>query len=139
MPACRQPIVVALVFGLAMAASGCTTTTAALQCAPGQHRAIEERLFFGTLRPGGVVTDAEWEGFVDDVVVAAFPDGFTTWPAQGAWRGADGRTIREASHMLSVVHPRDAAVEAAITAIIDRYKAGFAQEAVLRTSTPTCM
>ena len=62
----------------------------ASSCAPGQHPALDERLYFGTQRPDGVVSDGEWNRFVDEVIAAALPDGFTTWPAQGAWRGADG-------------------------------------------------
>src|SRR3546814_2294390 len=49
------------------------------------------------------------------------PAGFTTWPAQGAWRDASGRTIREASHVLAVVHPAgDTTSDTAIATVIAR-------------------
>jgi len=130
----------ALACTLLLAASGCATPTTALApaCAPGRHAALDERLYFGTQRPGGVVSDEDWNRFVDEVVVPALPDGFTTWPAQGAWRGADGDTIREASHVLAAVRPTGATGDAAIQRIIAAYKSRFAQEAVLRTTTPTC-
>src|SRR3546814_4847821 len=56
--------------------TACATTAAALQCPPGQEAAIDERLYFGTQRPGGVVTDPEWEAFIDEVIAPAFPAGF---------------------------------------------------------------
>jgi hypothetical protein len=127
----------ALACVLLMAAGACATTPAP-RCAASEHAVVDERLYFGTQRPGGVVTDAEWAGFVDGVVAASFPDGFTTWPAQGQWRGMDGQPVREASHVLAVMHPDDNASEAAIAKIIATYKARFAQEAVLRVRTPAC-
>jgi hypothetical protein len=138
MPTCRI-LAAALACVLALAATACATTThMSSSCAPGQHPALDERLYFGTQRPDGVVSDGEWNGFVDEVIAAALPDGFTTWPAQGAWRGADGTTIRETSHVLAVVRPPHAAGDGAIGRIIAAYRTRFAQEAVLRTTTPTC-
>lgn len=136
----RRRDTAALACTLAFLATGCTMTTTAVApaCASGRNAALDERLYFGTQRPGGVVSDKDWHRFVDEVVVPALPDGFTTWPAQGAWRGVDGDTIREASHVLAVVRPASAAGDAAIDSIIATYKARFAQEAVLRTTTPTC-
>ncbi|MDQ2703496.1 MAG: DUF3574 domain-containing protein [Pseudomonadota bacterium] len=122
-----------------LATTGCATARIALQCAPGQDAAIDERLYFGTQRPDGVVSDLEWEAFIDEVIAPAFPAGFTTWPAQGAWRDASGRTTREASHVLAVVHAASETSAPAIATVIAAYKTRFAQEAVLRTSTPTCM
>lgn len=99
---------------------------------------VDERLYFGTRRPGGEVSEAEWKDFLEHAIAAGFPDGFTTWPAQGRWRGEDGRVVREASHVLSVVHRDDDANEAAIADIIDAYKARFDQESVLRVRAPAC-
>lgn len=127
----------ALACVLLMAASACATTPVP-RCAAGEHAVVDERLYFGTQRPGGVVTDAEWAGFVDGVVAAGFPAGFTTWPAQGQWRGMDGQPVREASHVLTVMHPDDDASEAAIAKIIAAYKKRFEQEAVLRVRAPAC-
>src|SRR6266478_504754 len=79
------------------------------------------------------VTDSAWAVFVADVVSARLPDGFTFWTAEGEWRGAGGRSTREPSFVLEVVHPtRSAATEAAIVAIIAEYKRRFRQESVLR-------
>lgn len=104
--------------------------------------AIAERLYFGTQRPGGVVSDAEWDAFAGDTIAARFPAGFTTWDAAGGWRGADGHALREASHVLEVIHPAgttEDATDAAIQATIADYRARFDQEAVLRMRVPTCV
>lgn len=99
---------------------------------------VQERLYFGTQRPGGVVSEAEWQAFVNDVVAVAFPDGFTSWDANGGWRGADGRSLREASHVLEIVRPVDAATEAAIARVMADYTRRFDQQAVLRVRVPAC-
>jgi len=112
---------------------------AAAACAPaiqssGLQPVVTERLYFGrnvAQRLG--VTDSAWAVFVADVVSARLPNGFTFWTATGEWRGADGRSTREPSFVLEVVHPTgSAATEAAIVAIIAEYKRRFGQESVLR-------
>lgn len=112
----------------------------ALRCDAGARPMIAERLYFGTERPGGVVSETDWQAFVGDTIATRFPAGFTTWEATGGWRGADGRALREASHVLEVMHPADAAgAEDAIIATIADYRARFEQEAVLRVRAPACV
>ena len=112
---------------------------AATACAPaiqssGLQPVVTERLYFGrNIAQQLGVTDSAWAVFVTDVVSARLPGGFTFWAAQGEWRGADGRSVREPSYVVEVVHPaRSAAVEDAIVAIIAEYKRRFRQESVLR-------
>ncbi len=100
---------------------------------------VAERLYFGTQRPEGVVSATDWAGFVDDTIATRFPDGFTTWNADGGWRGADGRTVREPSHVLEVMHRAGRSADAAIAATIADYRARFEQEAVLRVRAPVCV
>ena len=100
---------------------------------------IAERLYFGTQRLGGVVSDAKWNAFLDDTIAPRFPAGFTTWDAAGGWRGADGHALREASHVVEVMHPAGTTADAAIAATIATYKARFEQEAVLRVRVPACV
>jgi len=104
---------------------------------PGTEPAVTERLYFGrNIGDTLGVTDAAWTVFVTDVVSARLPRGFTFWKAEGLWRGVDGRSQREPSFVLEVVHPaRSADTEAAILAIITEYKRRFSQQAVLRVVT----
>ncbi len=96
-------------------------------------------LYFGTARPGGVVTPEEWSKFVDRLVTPRFPQGLTSWEAAGQWQTGTGMVEREASHVLSVVHPDTEESERAIREIASKYKAEFQQEAVLRVRSRACM
>jgi hypothetical protein len=130
----------ALTLAAALALGGCVHA-GALRCAAGAQPMVQERLYFGTQRPrgGGPVSDAEWNAFLDDVA-AAFPNGFTTWDAAGGWRGPDGRTVREASHVVEIVHPAGgAAVDARVEALLAAYNARFDQDAVMRVRVPACV
>jgi hypothetical protein len=111
-------------------------------CAPaiqssGLQPVVTERLYFGrNVAQTLGVTDSAWAVFVADVVSARLPNGFTFWAAEGEWRGADGRSAREPSFVLEVVHPqRSTGIDAAIVAIIAEYKRRFSQESVLRVVT----
>jgi hypothetical protein len=99
-----------------------------------QMFAVEDcdTLYFGTQKPdGGVVTDAEWQQFLAGVVTPRFPDGFTTWEANGQWRDRKGVIEHERTHILQIVAPS----ETKIREIIEAYKRQFAQESVLRLHT----
>ncbi len=125
-----------------MKAPALAVMLAVAACAPalqssGMQAIVTERLYFGrnVARTLGV-TDSAWAVFVTDVVSSRLPDGFTFWAAEGEWRGADGRSTREPSFVLEVVHPaRSPTTEAAIAAIIAEYKRRFSQESVLRVVT----
>ena len=101
---------------------------------------IRDTLYLGLSIPGGGnVADADWKAFADDAIGRAFPDGFTILDAHGTWRGADGATVSEPSRVVTIVHPDDAASDAAIRAVVQRYRATFRQEAVLRERTSVCV
>lgn len=103
----------------------------------GLEPVVTDRLYFGRNIGNTLgVTDSAWTVFVREVVGARL-EGFTFWTAEGAWRGSDGRSVREPSFVLEVVHPeRSASADSAIAAIITEYKRRFSQESVLRVVTP---
>ncbi|HEX5125059.1 MAG TPA: DUF3574 domain-containing protein, partial [Rhodanobacteraceae bacterium] len=88
---------------------------------------------------GSSVGDADWKAFADDAIGRAFPTGFTVTDAHGTWRGADGASVSEPSRIVTIVHPDDGTSDAAIRAIVQRYRATFRQEAVLRERTSVCV
>jgi hypothetical protein len=112
---------------LALALS-CFTACASLP----RNAWVRDTLYFGLSRPGGVVTQAQWQAFVDTEVTPRFPDGLTVWPAAGQWRGAGGAVAREDSRVLDIVHPSGPDFDAKLRAIRDAYKAQFHQESVLK-------
>ena len=111
-----------------------------LYCRMDEKLEIRDTLYFGLSIPGGGnVADADWKAFADDAIGHAFPNGFTVADARGTWRGADGAAVSEPSHVVTIVHPDDAASDAAIRALVQRYRTTFRQEAVLRERTSACV
>jgi len=100
---------------------------------------LRDVLYFGRNLPaGGTISDAEWQGFLNEVVTPRFPDGLTVLDATGQWRGKSGRVEQERSEVVMLLHPDDASSSSAVTEIAAEYKRRFGQEAVLRERTPTC-
>ena len=98
---------------------------------------VLDRVYFGrAIGDTGLVSDSAWSVFVRDVVTPRFPDGITTWRADGQWRGANGAIVREPSVVLEIVHRAAPADDASIVAIAAEYKRRFHQESVLRLTSP---
>jgi len=90
------------------------------------------RLYFGrTIAGGGQVSERDWATFLANVVTPRFPDGFTTWSAQGQWREKSGAIVHESTFVFEIVHPADMRTIDAIKAIVTEYKRRFRQESVL--------
>ena len=81
-----------------------------------------------------MVSDAEWEKFLADVVTPRFPDGFTILDAAGQYRERNGRIDKEPSEILVFLYPakRRIASGRKIDEICRAYKKQFRQESVLR-------
>lgn len=95
-------------------------------------------LFFGTARPGGVVSEAEFRMFVDHEVTPRFPDGLTVIDAAGQFTGADGVLVKEDSFVMVLLYPVEAANDShrKIETIRRLYRKKFQQESVLRVDDP---
>jgi uncharacterized protein DUF3574 len=114
-------------------------TTSAARCEPGDSALVRDVIYFGRNRPaGGVVSDAEWRGYLDSVVTPRFPDGLTVVEAQGQWRGRGGTVEREQAEVLTLFHPDDAVSRRAVDELAAEYKRRFGQEAVLRERVAAC-
>jgi hypothetical protein len=134
LPAGRPAALLLLIAAL----TGCASAVHPM-CRSDERAWIEDRLYFGTTTPTGVVSDDERAAFLREIVTPRFPDGFTTWRADGQWRDGQGRILREASFVFDVVHPEDDASGAKIAAIVAEYRARHHQESVLRVRTPACV
>lgn len=97
------------------------------------------RIYCGRCIPGGeLVTDEKLTAFVDDVVSAQFPAGFTVLNGTGGWRDhASGQTIRENTIVFEVMHGPEG--EASVYHVARAYKAQFSQDAVGVTTTPVAV
>jgi uncharacterized protein DUF3574 len=103
-----------------------------VSCASMQLQEVQDvhTLYFGTARPGGVVSDAEWSAFVEEVITPEFP-GFTEWKAMGHWKG-----VAEDTHVVQIAHLSRRESDQRIIRIIEEYKTRFDQEAVLWIRAP---
>jgi hypothetical protein len=93
-------------------------------------------LYFGTAKPEGEVSDAEFAEFVDCYVTPRFPDGLTLLTGYGQFLGASGMVVKERSKVLILFYPaqfKDA--DRLIQEIRSQYKEKFAQESVLRADS----
>lgn len=99
---------------------------------------VRTELYFGTARPDGVVTEAEFRDFVDRHVTPRFPDGLTVLKGDGQFRDEDNTVIKEQSFVLILLYPYDTLGRGSrrIERIRTLYKEAFDQESVLRVDDP---
>jgi len=130
---------------LVLALSGCTTPSRQASqmttpiCTVGDAM-TQTTLYFGLNRPqGAVITEAEWQTFVDSEVTPRFKAGLTVFAAKGQWLGNDGKLARENSKALLLIHAPDKASEQGIEALRAIYKQRFAQDSVMRVVAAACV
>lgn len=99
---------------------------------------VRTTLYFGLSKQKGSVSELEWQMFLRDEVTSRFPEGLTSWEAEGQWRSADGIIGHERSKVLLLVHPDTIAARTAVQAVIERYRKGFDQESVLWETARVC-
>lgn len=121
---------------IAMLASGCISMPPA--CPPGMQSIVLDSLYFGTAKPEGVVTDQEWDTFLNDTVGREFPEGLTSWTTYGRWRNPSGSVTTETSHLLQLAHDGGKDQERRVQWVIHTYKSRFHQDAVMRIRSLVC-
>lgn len=97
-------------------------------------------LFFGKSIPGrGELTDKEWQAFLDKVITANLPNGYTVVDATGAWMNPiTSKTIHEGTKMLVVALPDTPDSLAPIGRIRNAYQEQFRQQRVGMTISAGC-
>jgi len=101
---------------------------------------VRTTLYFGLSKAHtkGSVSELEWQMFLKDEVTSRFPDGLTSWEAEGQWRGADGVIGHERSKVLLLVHSDTPAARTSVQTVIERYRKSFDQESVLWETARVC-
>jgi hypothetical protein len=69
-----------------------TRSNAAFACTASGTAYTRTTLYFGLARPAGTISRKEWKAFVAEEVTPRFPQGFTTWEAQGSGKVKTGRS-----------------------------------------------
>ena len=135
----RSPPGLILAAALGCAARAAPGPAPAPVCVAGDTVLVRETLYFGRNRStGGTVSDAEWHGFLDQVLTPRFPAGLTVVHATGQWKGRSGVVEQEPSEIVTLFHAGDAAARTAVAEVTAEYKRRFGQEAVLRERDSTC-
>lgn len=130
---------IALSAGCAAPAPTATPTVASPMTCPADAQAmVSESLYFGTSKPKGVVSTADWQTFLSEVVTPKFPQGLSVWQASGQWKSDTGPVISEASYVLNIVHAGTSPEDQALADVVSSYKVKFQQEAVLRVRSRVC-
>jgi Protein of unknown function (DUF3574) len=95
-------------------------------------------LYFGTAMPDGVVTEAQFQEFLDYQVSPRFPEGLTILKAEGRFRDEEGDLVKERSFVLVLLYPYSSFADASrrIERIRMLYKSQFKQQSVLRVDNP---
>jgi hypothetical protein len=125
---------------VALLLAGCAEQPApAISCGPGAMEWTASTLYFGLSRPGGTISPAAFDAFMESDIVSRFPDGMTRFEAEGRWRGASGEVQAEGSRVVLLLHPGDPGADARIEEIRESYKRRFEQESVLLTQAPECV
>ena len=121
--------------------SGCAVVSEPTACPSGMGTPMRMfELYFGRSVPGNrEVTDRDWSGFSDQIIIANLPNGYTVLDATGAWMNPKTqRTIREATKVLQAALPDTPDSLAAITRIRVAYQTQFHQQLVGMTTHMVC-
>lgn len=108
------------------------------QCGQQSAAQLRTTMYFGTARPKGSVSELEWQVFLRDDVTPRFPEGLTSWEAQGQWRAPGGTIDQERTKVLLLVHEDSARARASILEVIARYRRAFDQQSVLWETARVC-
>ncbi|MBU1692825.1 MAG: DUF3574 domain-containing protein [Verrucomicrobia bacterium] len=94
-------------------------------------------LYLGQNMPGGkIISRDEWAAFLDGVVTRLFPQGLTVFEAYGQMQHEDGTIERQTTHVVMLVHPREAASEKAVREVITIFREKFKGAQVMHLSSP---
>ena len=98
---------------------------------------VRSELYFGRARPDGTaVSESEWQAFLTEHITPRFPDGLTILDAVGQYRDRAGRTRREDTKIVLIVHAPSADRWVALDEIRAVYRRLFDQDSVLLVVVP---
>lgn len=96
---------------------------------------IRDELYFGLSKPDGkIITELEWQLFLNRVIAPRFKDGLTVVDGYGHYLNSQGKLTREKTKIVIFLHPQNINYHQQIQEIISKYKNMFQQESVLRVT-----
>jgi uncharacterized protein DUF3574 len=109
-----------------------------MECGGVSTPQVRTTLYFGLTRATGAISQLEWQLFLRDEVTRRFPDGLTSWDAQGQWRSSSGTIDQERAKVLLIVHAETAEARRSVQEVISAYRRQFEQQSVLWESARVC-
>lgn len=95
---------------------------------------VKDELYFGLSKPGGTVTEAEWQSFLSRVITPRFPEGLTVVDAYGQYLNKKNQLSKEKTKLVILIYQDSQVKNRSIEEIIAKYKQEFQQESVLRVT-----
>ncbi len=125
--------------GLLFITPACTNELTRAQSSPLSAKEsiiIKDELYFGLSKPGGkIISEAEWQQFLNSAIAPIFREGLTVINANGQYLNQNGELIREKTKLVILIYPSDITKNSRIQEVVAKYKQRFQQESVLRTTT----
>lgn len=104
------------------------------------HQVARTELVFGLSKSNGaIITEKEFQRFIDQEVTPLFPNGLTLLTASGQFKDSNAKVIKEESKLLMLLYPFDGESNRRIEQIRAAYRSTFQQESVLRTDARSCV
>ena len=112
-----------------------------VECRGGQKPTQVAELMFGrNVGARFAVSESQWGRFVDQEIMARFPEGLTVYDAGGQWRDrASNKILRERSKVVQIVLPGHDDDMTRLSEIAETYKARFKQQSVITIVRPACV
>ncbi len=96
---------------------------------------VKEELYFGLSKPSGVVSETEWQQFLNGVITPRFQGGLTVKDAYGQYMSKSGKISQEKTKIVILIYENNLAKNQKVEEAIANYKRTFQQESVLRVTS----
>jgi Protein of unknown function (DUF3574) len=103
---------------------------------PINNSITRDELYFGLSEPGGkIISELEWQKFVNEILTPRFKEGLTVMDAYGQYLNRDGKVTKEKTKLVILIYENSSARNSQIQEVIAIYKQKFHQESVLRATS----
>jgi hypothetical protein len=108
--------------------------------APGSNRWARTELYFGLSKPdGSLISEADFQRFLDAEVTPRFRNGFSVLSSRGQFLSETGDLVKESSRVIVLLYPFETRTSAAAEEIRTAYRSQFQQESVMRVDDAECV
>ena len=141
---CAGAVILGVATGCASVGATPASRVSSAPCPPTLEPYLRTSLYMDRSNrndPSGRLTDDEWQGFVDEILLRHFPAGGTIFLNSGWWRRPDGSTGGGPGRTLVVLSPVSEAEShrSAVGAVIAEVKARYGHRSVLWEEGRVCV